>query len=85
VNPHLPATQLAEALLGALHTFPHAPQFEVSFLTSTQEPSQFTVPPAQATTHWPPVHTCPVAQRVPHLPQLSRFELVSTQAPPHCV
>jgi hypothetical protein len=72
-------------LLGALQTVPQVPQFEVSFLTSTHEPSQFSVPLAHATTHWPPVHTCPVPQRTPHLPQLSRFELVSTQALPHWV
>lgn len=85
LKPHLPAAQVAEALLGGSHSASHPPQFEVSFLVSTQEPWQFTVPLPQSITHWPPAHTCPAAQRAPHFPQLSRLELVSTQALPHCV
>jgi hypothetical protein len=76
---------LDEALLGAVHSLAQAPQFEVSFLVSTHEPPQFTVPLPQAVTHWPPVHTWPAAQAAPHLPQLLRSEFSSTQALPQRV
>jgi hypothetical protein len=42
-NPQAPAAQTGAPFGGAEHTLPHAPQFDVSILVSTQDPPQSVV------------------------------------------
>lgn len=78
-----PAIQLGAALGGAVHTVVQSPQCAVLLVRSTQEPSQFSVPPPQVTPHLPPVHTALAPQLVVQFPQWALSEVKSTQAPPH--
>src|SRR5438874_1471155 len=50
-------------------------------MVSTQAPPHLTLPPAQARAHMPPWHTWPGGQAPPHVPQLARSLMVSTQLP----
>src|ERR1051325_1831482 len=82
--PHSPEMQVGRALAGASQTWSsQAPQWEVSLARFTQEPSQLVVPAPQSRTHLPPAQTSAEGQVWSHLPQCSRFESVSTQAPEH--
>jgi hypothetical protein len=80
-KPHAPALQTGAAPAGALQTWSHLPQFELSFCRSMQEPAQFEVPAAQVVRHAPFVQTAFPAQVSSHVPQWLRSERVSTQAP----
>jgi hypothetical protein len=61
----------------------------VSFEVFTQLPPQLVSPESQSTPQAPPLHTAvarlPAAQALPHLPQLARSRLVSTQLPPQAL
>jgi hypothetical protein len=86
VKPQTPLAQVGDAFAGALQTAPlQAPQWEVSFCVSTQEPEQSVVPEPQLVTQLPPAQTSPVLQLLSQVPQCSRSERVSMQAPEHSV
>jgi hypothetical protein len=54
----------------ALHTFPHAPQFDKSLRTSTHEPEQSTRSPSQVgPLHAPVLQVSPSPHAVLQLPQ----------------
>jgi hypothetical protein len=66
-----------------MHTWPQAPQLEVSVLVSTHE-----VPHAvllQAAPQMPSWQTLPIAQVLPQAPQFCASVSVSTQSLPHLV
>jgi len=54
-----------------------------STVSVAQRAPQSVWPPGHVTRHAPPKHTCPAAQRAPHMPQLAGSDWTSTQAPPH--
>jgi hypothetical protein len=53
----------------------------VSVLTFTHVPLQLTVEAGQVATQAPATHDCPVAQTVPHVPQLPVSVLTFTHVP----
>jgi hypothetical protein len=59
------------------------PQWLESLVRSTHVPEQFDFPAGQAQV--PDWHVMPPEQTFPHEPQLLAFELMLTQAVPHCV
>lgn len=69
MKPQLPALQRGEPPFGAAQTREQAPQFELSFARSTQEPSQSVVPAEHRVTQSPSLHTCPLSQLVSQRPQ----------------
>lgn len=54
---------------GDAQTVPHAPQLFESVVTSMQSCPQAMSGFVQLTWHVPELHTCPLAQTVPHAPQ----------------
>jgi hypothetical protein len=62
------------------HAFPHAPQFMLLPLVSTQVVPHNVVPGVQA--HLPAMHACPSLQRVPQSPQLLKLLVTSVHVPP---
>jgi hypothetical protein len=86
VKPHVPLSQVGAALVGAVQTaLLQAPQCEVSFWRSTQEPEQSVVPLPQFVTQLPPAQTSPVLQVLSQVPQWLRSDWVSMQAPEQLV
>jgi hypothetical protein len=81
---HWPPLQRGAPLTGALHALSHAPQLEVSVAMSAQPLAHGSFAP-QSCWHAPDWHTCPLAQAMPHLPQLAVLELRLTHLPPHSV
>jgi hypothetical protein len=78
----VPELQRGAALAGAVQTLPHSPQFDVSEVTSTHEPSQLFKPP-QSVEHSPDLHTSAAPQACGQLPQWSRLVSRSTHLPSH--
>jgi len=72
--------QVAVALVGAGHTVPHFPQFELALDVSTHDPPQLVRVP-QSAPQAPFLHTLPPAQAVAHFPQWAESEPRSTHAP----
>ena len=69
-----------------LHTFPQAPQFDVSRLRSTHDPEQSARPSSQSEPlHDPAMHISPSAHAVSQLPQCARSRVRSTHIPPQSV
>jgi hypothetical protein len=68
----LSAHALAEQTWPPEHAVPHPPQFDGSFVVSTQAVPHLVVPPLQ--TSWQALDTqdWPVGQTVPHPPQFAR-------------
>jgi hypothetical protein len=64
---------------------PHAPQFALSLLRSTQPPLHAERPVAQAAAHLPAEQTWPAAHAVPQAPQLATSVETSTHLPPHVI
>jgi hypothetical protein len=53
------------------HCTPHMPQFAESLVLSVHTPLQLSGNGVvQLRTHWPPLHTVPAPQTIPHIPQL---------------
>jgi hypothetical protein len=65
----------------AAHALPHAPQFAMSAVVSTQTPLHRVLPAGQA--HWPRVHVVPPAHVTPHAPQFRLSLAKLTHAAPH--
>jgi len=67
------------------------PQWARSLCVSRHEPPQSVSPAPQETTQRPALHTCPLAQEVPHMPQWARSLCTSAHtpgprlSPPHAV
>lgn len=76
---HAPLTQV----WSPVQRFPHAPQFVLLDVVSTQVPLQLVSPPPQ--THWPFEQLEPVPQALLHAPQSFGSLDVSTHAPPQFV
>jgi len=77
----------AQAVLAG-HAWPHEPQFASSTERSAHVPPasdghRVTAGPPQSVQHAPFEQMCPAVQPAPHAPQLSTFELRSTQTAPH--
>lgn len=73
---HVPPMQVNPAP----HALPHAPQFALSLVVSTQLPEQVVFPPVQA--HAPLWQVVPPEQVLEHPPQLLLSLWKSTQTPP---
>jgi hypothetical protein len=67
-----------------MHITPHAPQFEVSPLVSTQDVPHWVFGP-QSAMHMPPWQTEPGPHARAHPPQFAASELSSTHLPPQLV
>jgi hypothetical protein len=76
-----PSAQVGVALDGGEQTVAQSPQCTVLFIRSTQEPSQFSVPPPQLVPHSPPAHTSAPLQTLAQSPQCAASETRSTHAP----
>lgn len=81
-NEQFPALQRGDAFAGAEQTLAHLPQLEVSESRSTHEPEHAVFEP-QSVLHLPDLQTWPLSHAVVQLPQWSRFDVRSTQAPLH--
>jgi hypothetical protein len=68
-KPHWPPAQSGLAFAGAGQTWPHVPQFELSFWVLTQEPLHSLCVASQASWQLPPVQTRPPVQGALHRPQ----------------
>lgn len=83
VKPHWLLVHVGVWWAPTTHTVPHAPQFEVSAVVSTQEELQFVVPTLQRRAQAPPEHTSDAPHDLPHCPQLFLSDARSTQVPLH--
>jgi len=67
----------------ALHARMQPPQLATSVSVSTQAPPQVVSVPAQTAAQAPPEQTCPLGHAVPHVPQFTGLDVVSTHKPEH--
>jgi hypothetical protein len=83
-NAQLPALQRGLAFVGAVHTWAHLPQLDVSDCRSTQEPEQSVFVP-QSFVHLPAWQTFPAPQAVLQSPQWLASADRFTHLPEHAV
>jgi hypothetical protein len=80
-----PPLQVGVARSGVAQAAPHAPQCATLVMRSTHSLPHWLLSPLQSTLHTPLEHTCPGPQYLPHAPQFSELELVSTHLPSQLV